>query len=93
MLALRSTSPIHGVFFAGAARGLLAAAESGSRLLAREKPASLRPTIRWVVPEQIRPGDRVRLLVENLEGPYSVLLGGRPIDARFLAPGNTAAGV
>ena len=87
MLALRSTSPIHGVFFAGAARGLLAAAESGSRLLAREKPASLRPTIRWVVPEQIRPGDRVRLLVENLEGPYSVLLGGRPIDARFLAPG------
>ena len=87
MLALRSTSPIHGVFFAGAARGLLAAAGSGSRLRARERPASLRPAIRWVVPEQIRPGDRVRLLVRPLEGPATVLLGGRPIDARVLAPG------
>ena len=87
MLALRSTSPIHGVLFAGAARGLLAAAGSGSRVPAREKPASLRPAIRWVRPEQIRPGDRVRLLVRNLEGPYSVLLGGRPVDVRVLAPG------
>ena len=87
MLALRSTSPIHGVFFAGVARGLLAAAGSGSRLRARERPASLRPAIRWVGPEQIRPGDRVRLLVRPLEGPATVLLGGRPIDARVLAPG------
>ena len=87
MLALRSTSPIHGVFFAGAARGLLAAAGFGSRLRARERPASQRPAIRWVVPEQIRSGDRVRLRVENLEGPYTVLLGGRPIAARVLAPG------
>ena len=87
MVVLRSTSPIHGVFFAGAARGLLAAAGSGSRVPAREKPASLRPAIRWVRPEQIRPGDRVRLLVRNIEGPATVLLGGRPIDARVLAPG------
>ena len=87
MLALRSTSPIHGVFFAGAARGLLTVAGSGSRLPAREKRASLRPVIRWVVPEQIRPGDRVRLLVRNIEAPYSLLLGGRPIDVRVLAPG------
>ena len=87
MLALRSTSPIHGLFFTGAARGLLATSGSGSRLPAREKTASLRPTIRWVEPEQIRPGDRVRLRVENLAAPYSVLLGGRPVDARVLAPG------
>ena len=87
MVVLKSTSPIHGVFFAGAARGLLAAAGSGSRLRARERPASLRPAIRWVGPEQIRPGDRVRLLVRPLEGPATVLLGGRPIDARVLAPG------
>ena len=87
MLALRSMLPIHGVFFAETTKGLLAATGAGSHLPARERPASLRPAIRWVVPEQIRPGDRVRLLVRNLEGPATVLLGGRPIDARVLAPG------
>ena len=87
MLALRSMSPIHGVFFAETTKGLLAATGAGSHLPAREKPASLRPAILWASPEQIRPGDRVRLLVRNLEGPYSVLLGGRPVDVRVLAPG------
>ena len=87
MLALRSMLPIHGVFFAETTKGLLAATGAGSHLPAREKPASLRPAILWASPEQIRPGDRVRLLVENIEGPYSVLLGGRPVDVRVLAPG------
>ena len=75
------------VFFTGAARGLLTASGSGSRFPAREKPDSQRPTILRVEPEQIRPGDRVRLLIGSLEGPYTVLLGGRPVDTRLLAPG------
>ena len=90
MLALKSTLPIHGVFFAEATKGLLATTEAGSHLPTREKPASLRPAILRVEPEQIRPGDTVRLrLVRHVEGPFTVLLGGRPVDARTLAPGTT----
>ena len=87
MLVLRSATPIYGALLAEAGRGLLAAARAGAALPELDRPASLRPRIVSMRPEQVQPGDRVRLLIEHSGFDFTLLLGGRPVTVRHLAPG------
>ena len=87
MLVLRSATPIYGALLAEAGRGLLAAATAGAALPELDRPASLRPRIASVEPEQVQPGDRLSLRIANSGFDFTVLLGGRPVTVRPLAPG------
>ena len=86
ILTLRSSTPVYGVQMGGGAGGFLAAAEPETLSLGFADSIELRPEITAVEPEQVRPGDTVRLRGVNLN-VNSLLLGGRPINARSLAPG------
>ena len=87
-LTVRSSSPVYGLLTVGGTDDFLAAAEPEMLSSGFSSDPVLRPQITSIEPEQVRPGDSVRIRGQNLD-VNTLFLGGVPVSARSLAPGIT----
>ena len=85
-LILRPSASVYGLLMVGGADEIFAATGPESLLFGFDRDTGLRPEITSIEPEQVRPGDTVRIRGQGLN-VNGLLLGGRPVSARSLAPG------
>ena len=84
-LTLRSSASVYGLLMVGGTDGYLAATGGETLPFGFDRARVNRPEITSIEPEQVRPGDTVRIRGLNLN-VNSLILGGRRVLARPLAP-------
>ena len=88
-LSVESSAALYGVeVVANENGGVLAAVEPSPVAPGfAPTPTEVRPTLLEVSPLQARSGDPIRIRASNVGDSGTVLIGNRPVAARFLAPG------